>query len=64
MTNIYNLYYNKDMRNAISTETKEYFDRVFKRNCYYVAITTANAVIVYHFVKDTNEIVNRFVDEK
>ena len=64
MTDLYNLYYNKDMKNAISMETKEYYNRVMKETYYYVAITTADAIIVYHFIKDTNEIVGRFVNEK
>ena len=64
MTNLYSLYYNKDLKNAISTETKEYFDRAFKRNCYYVAITTVDTIIVYHFAKDTNEIICRFTYKK
>ena len=62
MTNIYNLYYNKDMKNAIAVETKEYYNKVMQRSEYYVAITTSDAVITYHFDKETNEIINRFVD--
>lgn len=62
MTNIYNLYYNKDMKEAISVETKEYFNKVLCTACYYVKIAKANSVVTYHFNKETNEITNRFVD--
>ena len=62
MTNLYTLYYNKDKKNAISVETKEYYNKVMKRNEYYEAITTADAVITYHFDKETNEIVGRYTD--
>jgi hypothetical protein len=62
MTNLYTLYYNKDKKNAIATETKEYFNRIEKKTYYYEVITTADAVITYHFDKETNEIKSRFVD--
>jgi len=62
MSNLYNLYYNKDMKNAISVKTKKYYNTVMRKNAYYVAITTANATITYHFDEETNEITNRFAD--
>ena len=62
MTNLYKLYYNKDRKEALVVETKEYFNRVFKRNEYFVKITKADAVVTYHFDKATDEILSRFVD--
>ena len=64
MTNLYNLYYNKDVKEALEVETKKYFNRVFKKNEYCVKITKADAIVTYHFDKATNKIVSRFVDEK